>query len=443
MNEAAVRTERAPLRAWYAAGVLALMYTLSNVDRQILSLLVEPIRADFGASDTMMGLLGGFAFAVFYTFLGIPIARVADRGSRRLVILAGVALWSAATAACGLARSFGALFVARVGVSVGEAALSPAAYSMLSDLFPPSSLGRAMGVYAVGAAVGYGLAYLLGGALYGYFDANPVVLPVVGELAAWQMTFVAVGAPGIVLALLMLSVREPERKAVGVAAPQSQPRAPTTGLLAHLWRERRVFACLFIAVAAYQVASSGFNMWLPTHFVRAFGWTPAEVGVAFGGLFMVGGVIGVLLAGVLGDTMMAGANRPTAYFMLMGWWTMAGTPCLAAASLVADANTALWLLGPGIFLVTGPAVLAPALLQLITPNNMRAQVSAIYLFVVALIGMGCGPLLVGLATDYLFADPQMLKWSIAIVCGGAMALSVVFFFMGAMFTRSRQPERGA
>lgn len=413
--------------SWYVAGVLAALYTLSNVDRQVLGLLVEPIRADLGVSDTMMGLLGGFAFAVFYTVMGLPIARLADHGSRRAVIAAGVVFWSAATIACGGARTFVQLFLARVGVAVGEAALTPASYSLLADYFPPSRLTRAMAVYALGAALGYGLAYLAGGALFGYFARQPhLALPLLGEIEPWQATFIAVGAPGLLMALLMLTVAEPPRR----NAPQAKSPKDNTALFAFLRQNGAVLSAHFGGLAAYTIASTAFNMWLPTHYIRAYGWTPEQVGIAFGAMIIGLGVIGVLSAGYFGDKIKAKAGRASALFNLMAWWTVLATVPLTLASLMPTAQLSLILLAPGAFLVAGPVVIAPTVLQLVTPNALRAQVSAIYLFVIALLGMGLGPLLVGVVTDHVFGDPSMLKWSIALVAGAALTLSCALLFLG-------------
>jgi len=199
--------------AWYVVAVLTLTYTVSFIDRQIMSLMIEPIRRDLNITDTQVSLLIGLAFAVFYTLLGIPIARLADRRSRRTIIAVGIATWCFMTAFCGLARSYAQLFLARVGVGVGEAALSPSALSIISDYFPKRTRGRAIAVYNTGISLGTGLAMIVGGALVAHVMVSPPVrLPFVGELYAWQTVFMLVGLPGLFLALLMFTVREPRRR---------------------------------------------------------------------------------------------------------------------------------------------------------------------------------------------------------------------------------------
>lgn len=425
--------------AWYAVVLLSVAYTFSYIDRQILSLLIEPIRVDLGINDTQIGLLGGIAFALFYTIMGIPIARMADRYSRRWIIVIGVACWSIATCLCGLARSFGALFLARVGVGVGEAALSPAAYSMISDMFPPAKIGRAMSIYTQGAALGIGLAFLLGGAILQVVSAMPpIILPLVGELRAWQVAFILVGAPGLLIALVLLTIKEPARRP-SLVAPEGavvEPEAHATlGELAAFFRERWVLLTALIGgVTVYNIAANGILIWLPTHFIRAYEWSPSEIGYAFGLALLTFGVAGMHLAGWAGDKLKAG-GRIQRFLMLMGIWGLLSAPLLSLVPLMPNGALALAVFLPGIFLTTGPAVFAPAVLQLFTPNRMRAQVSAIYLFVVALIGMGLGPVVIGVMNDYVFGDPAALRYSIAILGIVTLPISSILFFWGAREAR--------
>jgi MFS family permease len=209
-----------PAYAWFVVGVLLLAYTLSFIDRMILSLLVGPIRADLGISDTQMSLLMGFAFAIFYSLLGVPLGWLADRGNRKALIVGGVAAWSLMTAVCGLARGYGGLFLARIGVGVGEATLSPAAYSMLGDYFPRERLGRAMAVYSIGVPLGSGVALVAGAFVVRFVtEGAPVPLPLLGALEPWRLAFLIVGLPGLlVAALIALAIREPARRGPGAAA---------------------------------------------------------------------------------------------------------------------------------------------------------------------------------------------------------------------------------
>ncbi|MBT7799203.1 MAG: MFS transporter, partial [Gammaproteobacteria bacterium] len=202
-----------PTIAWYAVGILFVAYTFSFADRFILSLLIEPIKQDLNLSDTKISLLHGFAFAIFYTFMGIPIGRLADKYNRRTIIVWGIATWSCMTAVCGITKGYWQLFAARVGVGVGEAALSPAAYSMIADLFPAQKLGRALSVYTTGAFVGAGLAFIIGGTAIAAITTSPeITLPVIGTIRSWQAAFFLVGLPGLLVAALMYTVKEPLRR---------------------------------------------------------------------------------------------------------------------------------------------------------------------------------------------------------------------------------------
>jgi MFS family permease len=199
-----------PVYSWYVVGVLTLAYILSFIDRQIITLMIGPIKQDLGLTDTQMSYLIGLSFALFYTVFGFLIALAADRYNRRNIVTAGIVVWSVMTAFCGLAKGYGQLFLARMGVGFGEGALSPSALSMISDYFPREKLARAISVYSMGIAVGSGIALLVGGSIIHLVSsAATVTLPLVGELRPWQAAFVIVALPGLPLALLMLTVREP------------------------------------------------------------------------------------------------------------------------------------------------------------------------------------------------------------------------------------------
>lgn len=242
--------------AWFAVAALMIAYTSSFIDRQILTLLVEPIRADLIISDTQFSLLAGIAFSLFYTVMGIPLARLADRGSRRRIIFWGIVVWRVMTVACGLANSFWALFAARIGVGIGEAALSPAAYSMISDYFSHKRRARTLAVYSMGPYLGAGLALMIGGAVIDVIArAGAMQLPIVGELAAWQQTFVLVGAPGLLIAALFIVVREPPRQGVVRSGVEA-------GVLKYMWARKSTFYSLIMAFSIFGMAA--ISIW-PGH----------------------------------------------------------------------------------------------------------------------------------------------------------------------------------
>jgi MFS family permease len=431
------------LRAWAALGVLMVAYTVSFIDRMILSLLIPPIQADLGISDTQISLLAGFAFAIFYTIMGIPLGRVADRWNRRNLIAIGITFWCLATAACGLARNYWQLFLARVGVGVGEAALSPAAYSMISDLFPRDQLGRAIAIYSVGLPVGSGLALLIGGAAVGMLaDLGPVSLPWIGTLSSWQLTFIVVGLPGVLVAFLVMLLREPERRdrmavppAVPAAAGAAAVAAAPVGLIAFLGVNRRVLLHHFGGLSLLVVIVYGSTAWIPTFFIRSHGWSAAEIGYAYGVIFITCGAGGLLLGGHLADRWWRnGKSDAHLRVVLLSVATMA--PCFALMPLMPTAEWAVALLALATFTSSLHGGVAGAALQLITPNELRGQMTAVYFFIANLIGLGLGPTAVAMFTDFVFGDPLALGYSLAVLAGTAGPLSAIVIATGLRHYRS-------
>src|SRR5271169_6098207 len=294
--------------AWYSVAVLMLMYIFSFIDRTTISLLVEPMKRDLHISDTQIGMLQGLAFALLYTFLGLPIARLSDRHSRRAIIAGGVFIWSIMATLCGLARSAVQLFIARVGVGVGEAALSPAAYSIITDSFPRSKLGGAFGVYNVGITIGAGTALLVGGIVVGAVSGAGATytLPLFGPVHAWQMVFILTGAPGILLPLLLLTFREPKRRGLLPTASNRGPEAapskpPLREVLSYAWQNRKFYGLHFVAMALLAMAGYATASWLPTALIRAYGVSPGLAGKMIGVSTILMNSSGMLLAGVLCD----------------------------------------------------------------------------------------------------------------------------------------------
>lgn len=415
-----------PRYAWYLVGVLCVAYTLSFVDRMILALLVEPIKRDLGISDTQVGLLHGFAFAIFYTTLGVPIARLADRTDRRRLIAAGIAFWSAMTALCGLARGFWELFLARIGVGVGEASLSPAAFSMLADAFPADRLGRALGVYSSAIFAGAGIALLVGGGVAAAAaSAAAVHLPLVGAVQPWQLTFIVVGAPGLLVALWVLSLREPPRRGVAIAARQE----PLAAVFGWMRRHARAYGCHFAGFALLALVFNATIAWLPSVFVRVHGWSSGQAAFWIGSLLLVCGTTGIVAGGFAADAWRR-RGKPDGS-MRVGLTSALGVlPFAAAVPAAASPWMAVALLGPLLFFSAFAFGAAAAGLQWLTPPAMRAQVSALFLFVNNLVGIGAGPVAVALLTDRVFGAPQSVGMSLAIVGAVAAALAAVVQWAG-------------
>lgn len=413
------------LSAWTTVFLLMLAYVLSFVDRQILSLLVGPIRADLGISDTQMSLLMGFSFALFYTLCGIPLGRLADTRSRRGLIAWGIVVWSAATAACGMAKSYIQFLFCRVGVGAGEAALSPAAYSLIADSFPPERRASAISVYSMGIYLGSGMALLLGGLVVKFASTQEAsVLPLLGEVRPWQMIFLVLGVAGVLFALLMLAVREPARRGVGagVAVPFSEVGR-------YLLANRKTVLLHNMGFAFLSFAGYGSAAWIPELFRRTYGWDMPTVGLIYGLEVAVFGCLGIVFGGRLADRM-AKHGRTDANMRVGMYSALGALPFVLLFPAMPNATWAAVLLAPSIFCLSMPFGVAPAAIQEIMPNSMRGQASAVYLFVITLFGLGVGPTAVALVTDYAFGYDDALRWSLLIITTIAVVAAAILLAAG-------------
>ena len=429
MTNSGVAPEHSPFPSrysWYVVGVLTLANLAGWVDRLILSLMVVPIRRDLGISDTQMSLLIGLAFSVFYTVLGLPIGWLADRGNRKAIMGWGIAIWSVMTSACGLAGSYGRLLLTRVGVGVGEASLNPAATSFLADYFPPERLGTAMSVFSLGTFVGAGLAYVIGGAVVGLVEAHgPVAVPLVGMVRPWQTAFFIVGVPGMLIALLFLTVREPPRKA-------GSSGASTGELFGYVRRNLRSFTCTSLGFSLSAMVNFGIASWLATFMIRHYGWTAARAGTVQGVLTMTFGVAGVLAGGWVADWY---ARRgQTDGPLRVGVIGAVGMLVSATAYpfMPTAALTVAWLV-PVNFFAAFPWGAANAAAAEVVPARMRAQGAAVYFLVLSLVSSTLGPTLVAMITDYGFHADSAVGYSLAIanLIGMTMAIGVLLYGLPA------------
>lgn len=414
--------------AWTAAGLLALGNFFAFVDRQVISLLIEPIKQDFALSDTQAALLLGLAFGLFYTLLSIPIGRLVDGWSRKKVAGIGMTIWSIAAIACGAAQSFVQLFLARMGVGAGEASLNPAAYSMLADYFPKERLSTAIGVYTMAAFIGAAASLIGGGFLLRAFSAHgPYALPLLGEVAPWQLTFIILAAPGLIVALLVLLIQEPQRR--GVVAGEKP--ATFREALAHMGEgpRRAAFVFLIGAFTVHTLGSYAGSGWTVPFFIRTFGWEPAQVGLLYGLSFLIFGAGGAFAGGWYGDRLrqkglMDAQIRAAMIGILLSW------PMGTLSTLVGDAYLALALTAGAMFFSTFVYPLAASAIQVITPNRMRGQASAVYLTAINLVGLGLGPLLVGLMNDFGFTGPEGVRYSLAVINAITPPLMALLLFLG-------------
>ena len=424
------RAQPLPTRsAAYAVAILIVAYTFSYVDRTILTLMVKPIRASLDISDVQLSLLHGLAFALFYTFMGVPIGRLADRRKRTTIIAIGIALWSVMTALCGFASSFGWMFAARVGVGVGEAALSPAAYSMMADYFSGKRLVRALSVYQSAIYIGPAIATGAGGLLLSRL--SPVTSPL-GHFEPWQQVFILVGLPGLLVSLLILTIREPARRGLGAGEPPPSFAA----VLTHMKQNRGAYGLLIAGLCCQSIMWNGATAWLPTHLMRSYGWTPADVALHYAPIIAIFGIAGTLaggwFAGIMRDRGHSDSNLRIGMVA-----ALTALPFGAIAPLMPTAAGSLALVAIFFFCGAMPYGGAAAAFQEITPNRMRGQVSAIYLFFLNLAGIGLGGTIVALVTAHVFGGDQDINRGIAVVVAVGASVSALLLYLALA------PYRGA
>jgi len=411
------------VRAWYAVAVLFVAYALAFVDRTILTLLVGPIRADLQISDTQVSLLHGFAFAIFYTVVGIPIARLADIGNRRRIIALSAFAWSITCCACGTAKNFAQLFLARIGVGVGEAGLSPAAYSMMSDLFSAKRLALAMSVYTSALYLGAGLALIIGGAVIGAATRMPpLMLPLIGTIHPWQLTFFVVGLPGLLVGALLFTVQEPLRR----MARSTQSIAATR--LLDTFKFMRLHRGAYVGhIVGFTLISVVYNVavaWAPAFLIRKLHLPTPTAGYLLGVVILLAGIAGVVLGGLLADYFRKRDHLDATLIVGLMSASLAA-PTGAAAFLTSDLTAFLTLFALMLFGASMAFGAAAAGIQALTPNRMRAQASAAYLFTLNLLAVGTGPTLAALLTDYWFHDDLRVGQSVAIVVVVAGPLAII------------------
>lgn len=418
---------RSRVYAWYVVALLGALYFMSWVDRLVLSLLVEPLKQDLGIDDVQVSYLFGASFAVFYSAFGVLLARVADLGNRRRLIVLGVMVWCAMTIASGFVETFTLLLLFRVGLAFGEAALSPAALSIISDLFPQERRALPLSIYSVFGQVGgtYGLS--VAAFVVGLLEvADLGAAPMLAQMSSWQLVLVVVGCPGVLLGLLFLAtVREPPRSEAAPQPTSSSGQTVSPALWSYLRSHGRFYASFLIGLAAPGVILFAITGWMPTLLVRDFGWTAAEAGIRLGTPMAIFGVAGIL---VIPNLAQALARR--------GWRT--AVPDIALISVAAEAIALVvalrmqdpWLLIAvlmvSVFFVCGSGVLPAVAINTLAPNRVRATLVAFSFAALSLIGMGVGPTLIAWLANDIYGGPDQLAPAIstaAMLCAPiAMAL---------------------
>jgi len=413
--------------AWAALALLVLAQVSSFLDRAVVFALAVPLKRDFALSDTELSLLMGAAFSTTYALFGLLLGRLVDRGTRRTIAAAGIAGWSLATAAAGLADGYGELLLARAAVGIGEATLAPAAYSMIADLFPPRQVAGASGLFVAGSTVGSGLATLLGGTLANAAGSGSIALAGGRTIFAWQTVFLWIGLPGLLLAGLMLAVREPERHGAGAA----EAAVPLGETVAYLRGNARALAALFASAAVLGAAVYSVQAWAVTFFVRVHGLSLAAAGTLQGLAMLLAGTTGMIAGGRLADRWRGRGHR-AACFSVPAAAAAGALPLLAGFALVPGAGPAAVLFVALVFFLAAPwGALAAAIADL-APNRLRGQVVALYLLLQNIVGLGLGPTAVALVTDRVLRDEAALPFAILAVSGSSLgaALLVLAWGMG-------------
>jgi MFS family permease len=417
----------------YALFFLLLCYFIYFVDRNILTLLVAPVRRDLGINDSEIGILNGYSFSVLNGLMAIPFAWYADRHSRRNVLMFGTALWGCSTIASGFTTNFSELLLTRMGLGIGEAALMPAAFALISDYFPKSRRGAAVGVFGIGGFGGIGLSYLIGGAVLAAFrGVDTVTLPVVGATSLWHAAFMVVGSSTVILALLLGSVREP---------PRLGGRPQATGEISFLAHLRRIWPAFCLVIGGYVclgILAIGWFAWLPTYFIRVFKLPPITTGIHVGWVTTVAGVTGAVAGGYIADWMMRsgmrGGKLPTLVIMFCTWIVCAFGIFFSHSPTVALVWVFVFTFADGIgFMQYGNVM------QEMFPTHLRARSIAAWAVCSSMFSYGVGPLMFGLSTDFVFHGSDGLRYALGLVSLPVIAVGLACAWFGRKpYDRARQ-----
>lgn len=398
-------SERVTTGNWYTVFMLAVVVMLAQIDKNIISLMVQPMKRDLGLSDTEVGLLTGLAFSFTYAIVGPPVSRIADRGFRKTVIASSLTIWSFATSMCGLAQNFWQLFLGRAVIGGAESASSPASLSMIADVIPREKLPRAYAIYNTGFMAGGALALIIGGILLGLFaNVAPFHVPGIGVIRDWQLVFVILGLPGLlVAAIIMFTVPEPQRRAGH--KPQGYPLGEVIG---YIWTNRAMHGPMLAGVLLNSIQSFGTVAWIPAFYERTYGWGPATAGPILGMVNICAALLGLFGGAALAEWI--GKRRDDANLRVLFLANFLCIPFIVAGPLMPTPWLALGVsaIGGAIGAMGGAGY--NSALQLSTPNAMRGQINALYLFCIAAIGGGLGPLLIGVITDTFARSEADLRY---------------------------------
>lgn len=421
-GEVAGANAPAPIKAgwsaWWMLAVLLACYVLSALDKLVIYMLVDPIQKEMGLTDFQISLLIGPAFAICFGLAGYPLGWASDRLSRRWVIAGGVTFWSLATIATSLSKTFGSLFMARIGVGVGEAALAPSAYSLIADRFPRKRLTTALSVYGMGPKLGTAVSFAVGGAVIGYAtQLGNVELPIVGVLSPWRLALFMIGLPGILFALLMFTFREPVRRG------RKATKAAAKGLMPYLKANWKLYGSLLIGFSFAGMAAGGLIAWAPTYMTRQFGWTAQHYGPIMGAVSLIA-ACSIMAKGVVIDWLYARGIQD-AHVRFYTWLLAVAVPLTILAFVVQNPYAFILLYAAVNVVAVSFMLYVSATLQILAPSQFRGRITAIFMFMITVVAGGASPTIIASLTDFVFQDKQALGLSLGLVSVAGLTLSLV------------------
>jgi MFS family permease len=408
----------AKLKDWTLVIVLTGATILSFVDRYALAVLLDPIKQTMHLSDGQIGLLNGIAFGLFYACMGLPLGWLADKWSRKGTMIVGIASWSIATACCGLARNYGQLLGARIGVGAGEAGLTPSAYAIIHERFDKASLAKPLSIFTLGGHIGAGASLLITGFLFSFFNAGGGAGFMSG-LLAWQKTFVALALPGIVFVILVAFIKEKPRTAASGAAASAQ-----TGFLRLVRAQMKTYTLLYVGMAGMLCCTAGMLSWMPAVFIREFGFTPKEVGASYGLIVLIAAPVGVFAGGFIADFLQK-AGRAGAHPLVLFSAPLLAFPLIGLLPFVNSATLMLCVVGAIHFSVALPQGVAAAYIQIITAESIRSRMSALYVMAANITGLGVVPIAIGYVSDLHGDAAGGLRMAIFYVLAASLIIALV------------------
>ncbi len=427
INKSQVEDWPSETKGWYVTFIFLFAFIFSLIDRQILNLLVIPIQNDLLLSDTQISLLQGFAFVITYVLLSVPIGRLVDKFNRIKIMISGVVIWSITTFTCGLSRNFYELLFARMGVGAGEAALSPAAWSVLADYFRPERLSFPISIYLMGPYLGAGLAMILGAYVLDLTSGREAIyIPLIGSLAPWQITFIIVSLPGIIITGLLLTVKEPKRKNI---KSNSEKIPNWSEVISFMLLNKRIYTSLHIATPFLVIMLYGLQAWSPTILVRVYDWELSNAGRVYGLIALLFGSTGVICGPLLSKVLKNLSISSSGLKVCVLGVSLAGIS-ISLLPFQNDSFYALICIAIASFCIPLPLALVTTIMQEVTPNPMRGVVNGMYVVSTNVIGLAIGPFLVAFGTDYIFNDPNLIAYSLSLVAVIVAPIGSILFCIG-------------